>query len=113
MAKSDLPIISLGFVVRRCTLALGHPPSPRELRQWANTGGENGGAVFGRAITDQDAEVILRHLGRPVHARSAQPHEVASAGDLPVEYQASADVRDKVVDLRAVRARRRSASAQR
>jgi hypothetical protein len=107
MAARDLPKISLGFVVRRCVLALGRRPSPREFSQWANTAGEQGAAIFGRPINEHEAEVILRHQGRPVTARSAHPHETVDAEALPSELRPSADVRDKVVDFGAVRARRR------
>lgn len=107
MSVGGLPKISIGFVVRRCTLALGHHPSPREFSVWANTAGEHGAAVFGRKISVQEAEVILRHLGRPVTSRTAQPYEVVGNDELPAELRASDDVRDKVVDLAAVRARRK------
>src|SRR5207244_9730022 len=30
------PQIMLGFVVRQCAVALGHPPTPDELAAWAN-----------------------------------------------------------------------------
>jgi len=106
MSRTGLPKISLGFVVRRCTLALGHRPNGREFSEWANTAGENGAALFGRPIGVHEAEVILRHQGRPVTARSAQPYEVARDGDLPAPLRPSEDVRHKVVDFSAVRARR-------
>ncbi|HYB98602.1 MAG TPA: hypothetical protein VEC57_05650 [Candidatus Limnocylindrales bacterium] len=100
-----LPKIAIGFVVRRCTLELGRKPTAREFSQWANTAGEQGTAVFGRPITAEEADVILRHLARPVTARSAQRYDAAT-GVAPVERQASGDVRDRVVDFAAVRARR-------
>lgn len=106
MSGRGLPKISIGFVVRRCTLALGRRPSAREFSEWANTAGENGAAVFGRPITVEQAEVILRHQGRPVSARTAQPYEVVSNLELPAELRASDDVRGKVVDFAAIRARR-------
>ncbi len=106
MAGSGLPRISIGFVVRRCTMALGRRPTPPEFRDWANTAGEQGTAVFGRPISVYEAEVILRHQARPVTARTAQPHEAVDQAELPAELRASADVRDKVVDFAAVRARR-------
>jgi hypothetical protein len=106
MSVSGLPKISLGFVVRRCTLTLGHQPSAREFSQWANTAGEQGAAVFGRPITVKEGDMILRHQGRPVTARSAQPFEAVRSDELPPELRASDDVRDKVVDFTAVRARR-------
>lgn len=106
MAEWRLPKVSIGFVVRRCVLALGRQPTAREFSEWANTAGEGGTALFGRRVNVQEAEVILRHQGRPVTARSAQPFEVVRADDLPPSLRASDDVRDKVVDFAAVRARR-------
>ena len=106
MPNGRLPKISIGFVVRRCVLALGHRPTPREFADWANTAGEQGMAIFGRTITAQEADVILRHQGRPVTSRTAQPYEVAANAELPPELRASDDVRDKVVDFAAIRARR-------
>ena len=106
MSVGKLPRISLGFVVRRCTLALGHRPTAREFSSWASTAGEGGAAIFGRPVTEREAEVILRHQGRPVTARTARPYEVASSDELPPQLRASGDVRDKVVDFAAVRARR-------
>jgi hypothetical protein len=106
MATGGLPKISLGFVVRRCALELGRPPSARELSQWANTAGERGTAIFGRPVSIAEAEVILRHQARPVTARSAQPFEAIALEDLPPESRPSADVRDRLVDFAAIRARR-------
>lgn len=100
-----LPKISLGFVVRRCVMELGRRPTPREFSDWANSAGELGSAVFGRRINPYEAEVILRHQARPVTARTAHPHEVVSAQELPEALRPSADVRDKVVDFAAIRAR--------
>ena len=81
-AKSDPPIpeppdpiaagkMMLGFVVRECTVALGHPPSPVELAEWANHQEDERGefCLFGRAITPAEARVILAHPGRPVSVR--------------------------------------------
>jgi len=61
----------LGFVVRECTVALGHAPSPQELAQWANHQQDDRGefCLFGRAITPAEARVILAHPGRPVSVR--------------------------------------------
>jgi len=108
MAQGRLPKIALGFVVRRCTLALGHRPSAREFSQWANTAGEHGIAIFGRPVSVAEAEVILRHQARPVTARSAAPYESLSIDELPSDQRPSADVRDKLVDFAAIRARRSS-----
>ena len=107
MSVGKLPKMALGFVVRRCTLALGHRPTPREFSEWANTAGELGAAIFGRRISETEAEVILRHQARPVTARSAKPFEVHVEDDgLPPMPVGSDDVRDKVVDFAAIRARR-------
>lgn len=67
----------LGFVVRRCAVAVGHDPSPEEFAAWANhqQEGDRNFSLFGRAITVAEARLILRHRGRPVTARSAAPHE--------------------------------------
>ena len=61
----------LGFVVRECTVALGHAPSPVELAEWANHQEDDRGefCLFGRAITPAEARVILAHPGRPVSVR--------------------------------------------
>jgi hypothetical protein len=106
MATHRLPKISIGFVVRRCILALGHRPTAREFADWANSAGEHGGAIFGRTVTVAEAEVILRHQARPVTSRTAQPHEAIDKETLPPELRASDDVRDKVVDFAAIRAKR-------
>ena len=65
----------LGFVVRQCAVALGHAPSPTELAEWANNQreGRRRYCLFGRAITIEEARVILRHPGRPVTVRVAGP----------------------------------------
>lgn len=74
----QLPKMMIGFIVRRCTVALGHDPSPTEFAEWANACEENGRIVclFGRPISAEEARLILRHRGRPVSARSAAPHEI-------------------------------------
>jgi hypothetical protein len=61
----------LGFVVRECTVALGHAPTPAELAEWANHQQDDRGefCLFGRAITAAEARVILAHPGRPVSVR--------------------------------------------
>lgn len=63
--------IMLGFVVRRCAVALGHPPTPEELMEWANNQRDSRGRyrIFGRAIGIEEARVILRHPGRLVTIR--------------------------------------------
>src|SRR5207245_2780281 len=77
--------IMLGFVVRRCAVALGHPPTPQELMEWANDQRDSRGRyrIFGRAIGIEEARVILRHpgwgAGGPAAARA-----VAAAGVIAV-----------------------------
>jgi hypothetical protein len=63
--------IMLGFVVRQCALRLGHRPSPEELAEWANNQRDASGRynIFGRAITPDEARVILRNPGRLVTVR--------------------------------------------
>jgi hypothetical protein len=63
--------VMLGFVVRQCAVALGHAPSPEELAVWANEQRDERGRyrIFGRAITAEEARVILRHPGRLVTVR--------------------------------------------
>ena len=72
-----LPKMMLGFVVRRCTVDMGHQPSPEEFAAWANNykHGAEIYRLFGRPITVDEARVILRHRSRIVTARSAAPHE--------------------------------------
>jgi len=74
---SALPKMMLGFVVRRCTVAVGHTPSAEEFAAWANSqqDGERIFCLFGRPISVTEARLILRHPGRPVTARNAAPHE--------------------------------------
>jgi hypothetical protein len=64
-------MMMLGFVVRECTVALGHAPSPAELAEWANHQEDDRGefCLFGRATTPAEARVILAHPGRPVSVR--------------------------------------------
>ena len=63
--------IMLGFVVRQCAVALGRAPTPAELAEWANDQRDARGRyrMFGRAITVDEARVILRHPGRVVTVR--------------------------------------------
>ncbi|TMB03292.1 MAG: hypothetical protein E6J70_05650 [Deltaproteobacteria bacterium] len=72
--------IMLGFVVRRCAVALGHPPTPDELAEWANNQRDARGRyrIFGRAISAEEARVILRHPGRLVTVRSDPRWAVAA-----------------------------------
>jgi len=64
--------IMLGFVVRQCAVALGHSPSADELAQWANDQRDERGCycIFGRAISTEEARVILKHPSRLVTVRS-------------------------------------------
>jgi hypothetical protein len=71
-ARADEPLrIMLGFVVRQCAVALGRHPSPVELAEWANNQRDEHGEyrIFGRAISVEEASVILRHPGRVVTVR--------------------------------------------
>jgi len=69
--RSEPAKIMLGFVVRQCAVALGHPPTPGELAAWANAQRDARGRyrIFGREITAKDAAVMLRHPGRLVTVR--------------------------------------------
>jgi hypothetical protein len=64
--------IMLGFVVRQCAVALGHRPTAAELAEWANEQRDERGRyrIFGRAITADEASVVLKHPGRLVTVRS-------------------------------------------
>jgi len=70
-AEPEALRIMLGFVVRRCAVALGHTPTATELAQWANNQRDARGRyrIFGRAITAEQARVILEHPGRLVTVR--------------------------------------------
>ena len=63
--------LMLGFIVRRCAREIGHPPSPEEFADWANSQEKNGQrySLFGRPISPSAARIILRHPGRLVTAR--------------------------------------------
>lgn len=76
------PKMMLGFVVRQCAVALGHRPSAEELAEWANNQqkGRQRYCIFGRAITVDEARVILKHPGRPVTVRDPQPFPVFTLG---------------------------------
>jgi len=73
----------LGFVVRRCAAAVGHPPTAEEFADWANAypNGKDTVFLFGRKITTHEARLMLRHPERPVSSRGAAPHE--AIGDDP------------------------------
>jgi hypothetical protein len=70
-ARPEPMKIMLGFVVRQCAVALGHAPTPTELAGWANEQRDARGRyrIFGRAISADEARVILRHPGRLVTVR--------------------------------------------
>lgn len=74
---ASLPKMMLGFVVRRCAVAMGHEPTAEEFAAWANNYQEDGRVfcLFGRPISVTEAQVILRHRARPVSARSVAPNE--------------------------------------
>jgi hypothetical protein len=81
--SKGLPRMMLGFVVRRCTLYLGHAPDAVEFASWANNYGANESrwCLFGRPISESEARIILKHQARLVSARSAAPHEQFVAED--------------------------------
>ncbi len=91
-----LPKMMIGFVVRRCTVELGRPPTPAQFAAWANGGDAH---LFGRPISEAEAGVILRHQARLVSARSA------AADEQYIEIDELAAT-PKVVRLADVRARR-------
>lgn len=72
-----IPKMMIGFVIRRCTVALGHPPDAKEFAAWANNqvSGRRRYCLFGRPITEREARVILKHQARLVSAKSARPEE--------------------------------------
>jgi hypothetical protein len=100
MATPRLPKMMIGFVVRRCAVELGRAPSPAEFAAWANAGAGRGAHVFGRPITEREADLILRHQARLVSAASAAPEEQWTDIDAPALRPPN------VVDLAAARARR-------
>ena len=72
MAESCEPLrIMLGFVVRQCARRLGHAPRPEELADWANNQRDDRGCyrIFGRAISAEEARIILSHPERLVTVR--------------------------------------------
>lgn len=96
---SRLPKMMIGFVVRRCVVELGRTPTAEEFAAWAN-GGET--RLFGRAITVDEAALILRHQARLVTAKSAAPDEQYVDCD---EIVAGPNV-VRLADIRARRAAR-------
>ena len=95
----------LGFVVRRCTVALGHEPSPEEFAAWANACGDGRRtfSLFGRPITASEARAILGHPARLVSARGAHPHECVSDGEETVGGGTLASFRAAAARLQARR----------
>jgi len=107
---SALPKMMLGFVVRRCTVAVGHEPSAEEFAAWANMQqeGDRTFCLFGRAISVDEARLILRHPGRPVTARNAAPHEqVPDGAQARPTRPASANVTPFAPAAARLKARRR------
>jgi hypothetical protein len=122
-----LPKMMIGFVVRRCTVELGRAPTAAEFAYWANTYRDEEGRsarVFGRAISESEARLILKHQGRLVSAKSATSREVyveaeeISPRDLAAREVISLDeARQRLargkrsghprIDVRSVRLRRR------
>jgi hypothetical protein len=96
---SRLPKMMIGFVVRRCIVELGHTPSAAEFAAWANGGDAR---LFGRAISVDEAALILRHRARLVTAKSAAPDEQYVEID---EFAAAPNV-VRLADVRARRAAR-------
>lgn len=70
-----LPKMSIAFVIRRSILELGHAPTAQELAEWANREEPGRLRPFGRAISEDEARLMLRNQDRLVTARSAQPDE--------------------------------------
>ena len=102
-APTALPKMMLGFVVRRCSVEMGHFPSAEEFTAWANycREGDRVFKLFGRLITVDEARLILRHPARVVSARGAAPHEcVLPDEDIPAKASLA-----EVISLAAVRAR--------
>lgn len=106
-SNPPLPKMMLGFVVRRCAVAVGHEPSPEEFAAWANHYQHGGKTVrlFGRVISVSEAGVILRHRGRPVSARN-----VAAQERLAEESETG---RDNVTSFAEARMRLRARAAGR
>jgi hypothetical protein len=104
-----LPRMMIAFIVRRCTIDLGHAPTAAEFATWANAQSDTSSRhLFGRAISEREAGVILKHQARLVSAKSARPDEeyvpadelVFSAGSNVVAF---ADARAKLRRKRRVK----------
>jgi hypothetical protein len=84
MSSQPEPLrMMLGFVVRQCAVALGHAPTAAELADWANEQRDERGRyrIFGRAITTDEASVILKHPGRLVTVRPGSRWGIAVGED--------------------------------
>jgi hypothetical protein len=73
-ARAEQVRIMLGFIVRQCAVALGRPPTPAELAEWANNQRDARGRyrIFGRPIDVEEARIILCHPGRLVTVRPTE-----------------------------------------
>ena len=86
MAAKPEPLkVMLGFVVRQCAVALGHMPSAPELAGWANEQRDARGRyrIFGRAISADEAAVMLRHPGRLVTVRPGPRWQFGAVRPVP------------------------------
>jgi len=92
---AQLPKMTIAFVIRRCTLTLGHRPNTAEFTQWANHEDADHPRPFGRSISEREAALILGNQDRLVTARSAQPHE---------RHVEQHELPDNVISLSAARA---------
>lgn len=101
--SNGLPRMMVGFIVRRCAVELGHAPNAAEFASWANNREMERGryCLFGRPITEHEAQVILAHQGRLVSARGALLYEQFSVpGEPPTDPPQSGAA---VVSLRQAR----------
>lgn len=83
-----IPKMMIAFVIRRCTVALGHTPDAKEFAAWANNqvNGRRRYCLFGRPISELEARVILKHQARLVSAKSAHPEEQHVEDDSAMEH---------------------------
>jgi len=103
MSTQRLPKMMIGFVVRRCAVALGRMPTPAEFAAWANSDSADRAHRFGRPISEEEARLILRHQSRLVTARDANAEEAWADADEPAPTRGDNVIR--LADLRARRAR--------
>ena len=85
----------LAFIVRRCTVDLGHKPSAAELAAWSNACASDPESrhLFGRPISESEAALILKHQTRLVSAKSARPfEEYVEADELQTMLRAPSNV---------------------